>query len=277
MRIDQLAINSISTRHATLEEALDAYAEAGFRHVEFALPQVKEYLHTGKTAAGARGLLEARGLRCIGGFESAFEAFSPPAEREKNHAEIVANAKLVAELGGTTLVVGLDGPSDASSAQDPLGTFAEALAGVAARIAPLDVHLAIEFNWSPIVKSFRAAAEIARRSGASNVGVLFDPAHYHCTPTKFAEITAENVAVLKHIHVNNMLDQPGELSNCNSDRVLPDDPRGCLDLAAIYGALECCGYRGMFAIEMFSETLWSLPARDAARRMYQSMLPLCGS
>jgi hypothetical protein len=72
---------------------------------------------------------------------------------------------------------------------------------------------------------------VARRTGEDNVGVLFDAAHYHCTPTKFDQIDAENTPLVRHVHVDDMQDKPGELSHCNSDRVLPGE--GCLDLPAL--------------------------------------------
>jgi sugar phosphate isomerase/epimerase len=111
-----------------------------------------------------------------------------------------------------------------------------------------------------------------RRTRRPNVAVLFDPAHYHCTPTKFDQISAENVPFIRHVHVDDMRDKPGELSDCNADRVLPGE--GCLDLKALIGRLEECGYAGYYAIEMFDERLWSMPAHAAAKEMYRSLLRL---
>ena len=59
----------------------------------------------------------------------------------------------------------------------------------------------------------------------------------------------------------------------NSDRVLPGE--GCLDLQQIFGRLEQFGYKGYFSIEMFDEELWAMSAEAAAKRMYDSLLPLC--
>lgn len=273
MKRAQLAINSVSTGGANLEERLAAYAGAGFPHVEFMLGHVKEYLAQGHSAQDARRLIEDHGLRCIGGFETGLEAFSPDGQRAQNHAHIVENAQLVAALGGTNLVVGTDGPSEPRDADALLNTLAATFADVGGQINDTGVSLCIEFNWSPVVKSLRTAAEIARRSGRDNVGVLFDPAHYHCTPSKFEHLTPENIAVIKHVHVDDMRDKPGELSNCNSDRELPGC--GCLDLSALFGQIERHGYRGFFSVEMFSDELRALPAREAAQRMYDSLLPLC--
>lgn len=271
MKTEQLAINSVSTGGASLEERLTSYAAAGFQNVEFMLGHVKEYLAQGRTESDARQLIEQHGLRCVGGFETGLDAFSPPEQRAKNHARVIANARLIAALGGTCLVVGTDGPSE--SHDDPLGTLAEAFADVAAQIADTDVSLCLEFNWSPLVKSLRTAADVARRTGAANVGVLFDPAHYHCTPSKMEQLTPETVALIKHVHVDDMRDKPGELSNCNSDRELPGE--GILPLRELFGRIEAGGYRGYFSIEMFSDALRAMPPAEAARRMYASLLPLC--
>jgi sugar phosphate isomerase/epimerase len=70
-----------------------------------------------------------------------------------------------------------------------------------------------------------------------------------------------------------MSNKPGELSNCNSDRVLPG--QGIIDLRAIIDRLEEYGYNGHYSIEMFNPALWQLPAKEAARQCYQSLLPLC--
>jgi sugar phosphate isomerase/epimerase len=144
------------------------------------------------------------------------------------------------------------------------------LAEVAAETAPLNVHVLLEFNWGSI-KSVAAAAEIVRLSGAANAGVLFDPAHYYCTPSKLDQLTMENIATIKHVHVDNMRPIPPEISNCNSDRVLPDDPSGALDLKELFGRLEAGGYDGNFSIEMFSKELWAMEASVAAKRMYESL------
>ena len=86
---------------------------------------------------------------------------------------------------------------------------------------------------------------------------LFDPAHYHTTPTKFEHLTAETVRWIRHVHLNDMRDKPGELSDCNADRVLPG--AGMLDAHALISRLEEHGYTGFFSLEMFNADLWALP------------------
>jgi 2-keto-myo-inositol isomerase len=271
MRTSQLAINSVSTRQGSLEEALAAYAAAGFRRVEFLLPHVKEWLAAGHTVDEARRLLASHGLRSIGGFELAVECLTPPESRLANREAQRANASLIHDLGGGTLVVGAAGPVGPSL--DALDALAEALRDLVESIEGLNVTVALEFNWGPLVKSLRSAVLVCEKVNHPRLGVLFDPAHYHTTVTKLEDLTADTVRWIKHVHLDDMADKPGDLSDCNADRVLPGE--GVLDLPALVAVLEEHGYDGFFSIEMFNEDLWRLPVAEAARRRYQSLLPLC--
>lgn len=178
---------------------------------------------------------------------------------------------MIHALGGGTLVVGMDGPAVPSV--DALGVLAREISAFAATIADLDVRIALEFNWGPLVRSLASAVAVCERVDRANVGVLFDPAHYHCTPTKAEHLDARTIPWIAHVHVDDMADIPGELSHCNDDRRLPGD--GILDLPDLFGRIERGGYTGSFSIEMFSAELWVLPAEEAARRAHASLLPLC--
>lgn len=271
MKRSQLAINSVSTRQQSLEEALQAYADAGFRRVEFVLPLVKDWIAQGRTAADARRLVESYGLQSIGGFQAALVCFGTDDECRANHELQLENARLIHDLGGGTLVVGTDGPAQPTI--DAFGVVATTLHALARATEDLDVVIALEFNWGPLVKSLQSAVSIARLTDHHRVGVLFDPAHYHTTVTKLEHLTADTVPWIRHVHLNDMRDRPGEFSHCNSDRVLPGE--GMLDLPLLIGALERHGYRGAFSIELFNADLWAMPAAEAAARCHASLLPLC--
>ena len=272
MRRTQLAINSVSTKQSGLEEALTAYASAGFRNVEFVLSHVKAYLAQGHSLDAVRHLLHQQQLNAIGGFETHVVCFGSQEAQQANHELVVENAQLIHDLGGGTLVVGTDGPSDGNSIE-ALDSIASTFRSLIKQIEHLHISIALEFNWSPIVRSLQSAVRIAEQVDHPQFGVLFDPAHYYTTVTKFEHLTPETVRWIKHVHMNDMRDKPGELSNCNSDRVLPG--QGVLDLHAIISRLEAYGYQGFFSIEMFNEELWALPAETAAMHCYQSLLPLC--
>ena len=271
MQEAQLAINSISTRQHSLEEALSAYTAAGFHSVEFALPLVKDWLAPHHTVDDVRHLLAEHHLQAIGGFETHVECFTPLHAQRTNHQIHLANARLIHELGGGTLVVGTDGPPRASF--DALDTVADVFRDLASKIEGMNVHIALEFNWSPLVKSLKSAVYVCERVDHPQVGILFDPAHYYVTSTKLEHLVPTTVRWIKHIHINDMRDKPGEFADCNADRVLPGE--GILDLPALISLLEQGGYAGFFSIEMFNDDLWQLPVFEAASRCYQSLLPLC--
>ncbi len=256
-----------------METILAAYETVGFTNVEFTLKHVYDYLDAGHGVADVVALLKRHNLNCIGGFETPMNCFGSADERKLNHARIVANCELLGEFEGSALVLGTDGPKPSQKSIDAVGEIAATFGELGEQVKSTGVKLCLEFNWGPVVKSVRTAVDVARRSGSDNVGVLFDPAHYHCTPSKLEMLDAESVPFIAHVHVDDMADKPGELCNCNSDRVLPGE--GCLDLQQIFGRLEQFGYEGYFSIEMFDEELWAMSAEAATKKMYDSLLPLC--
>lgn len=175
MKAEQLAINSQSTSHRNLEEALEAHAAAGFRSAEPHLNLVKDWLDDGHTAEQTRKLFESYGLRVVAGSELPVACFGSPDASLANLRANAANARLVRDLGGDALVVGTDGPEQVSI--EALDTIARALCDLARSIEGLEVDIALEFNWSPVVKSLPSAVRVAEKAGHPQVGVLFDTAH----------------------------------------------------------------------------------------------------
>lgn len=274
MKQSQLAIATVTTRQKDLVEALDAYAQAGFPNVEFVLTLVKDWLREGHSVEDVLQLLDERHMHCIGGFETTVTCFGTPEEIAANHALHVSNAKLVQQLGGRVMVVGTDGTNAQNQfSYEAVDTISRSFRHLAEQLEGTDVSLALEFNWSPCIKSFKSAALVCEKVAHPQVGILFDPAHYYTTTTKFEHLTPETVRWIRHMHVDDMQDKPGELSNCNDDRALPG--QGIVGLPALIAALERYGYNGYYSIEMFSEDLWNRPASEAAQLCYQSMLPLC--
>jgi 4-hydroxyphenylpyruvate dioxygenase len=272
MQSSQLAINSVSTEQDEFEQMLAAYTDAGFTNIEFQLGEVWDYLKSEKREEIQR-LLDKYKLNCIGGFEGVATCFGPGDSITERNQHLIENAELLDDLGAETLVVGTDGPDKQTNDIAIIDHYADRFATLANAISHTSIMLCIEFNWSPVIKSLRTAAAIARRTGTDAVGVLFDPAHYHCTPTKMTELSAENVAQIGHVHVDDMVDKPGELCDCNTDRALPGE--GHLDLKTLFSAIESHGYEGYFSIEMFDERLWSQPTAQAATQLYDSLIPLC--
>ena len=271
MKVEQLAIHSLTTAHRNLEKALEAYAAAGFRYVEPYLPLVKAWMEDGHTVDETRGLLDSYGLRIVASSELAVECFHAPDVLLPNLRANAANARLISELGGSAMIVHTDGPEQVTA--ESLDPIARALVNLAEATEDMGVDIAVEFNASPVVKSLGSGVRVAEIADHPRVGVLFDTAHYYVTPTKLGDINEGSVRFIKHVHLNDMPDTPADLTHRDFDRVLPGE--GVLDLPGIIGTLERGGYGGFFAIELFNAELWELPAEETARRCYESLLPLC--
>ena len=271
MKAEKLTINSQCTFHWNLEEALDAYAAAGFRNVEPHLNLVKDWLDDGHTVEETRELFASRDLAVVASSQLEVACFGSPDARISNLKANAENVRLIRELGADKMIVGTDGPEQNSV--EALDAVARAVRNLAEFTEDLGVDIAIEFNWSPLVRSLQGAVRVAEKADHPRVGVLFDTAHYHVTPTKLSDINEHSVGFIKHVHLNDMPDTPADLTHRDDDRVLPGE--GVLDLTGIIGTLEQSGYGGYFSIEMFSADLWQLPAKEAARRCYESLLPLC--
>src|SRR5215204_4581528 len=234
MKAEQLAIHSLSTSHRNLEEALDAYAAAGFRYVEPYLPLVKAWMEDGHTMEQTRELFDSYGLRFIASSELAVECFHASDVLLPNLRANAENARLISGLGGSAIIVHTDGPERVTAAS--LDPIARALLDLAEATEDLDIDIAVEFNASPVVKSLQSAVRVAEKTDHPRVGVLFDTAHYHVTPTKLSDINENSVGFIKHVHLNDKPDIPADLAHRDFDRVLPGE--GVLDLPAIISALE---------------------------------------
>src|SRR4028119_2225995 len=151
MKLEQLAIHSLSTSHRNLEEALDAYAAAGFRYVEPSLPLIKAWLEDSHTTEQTRELFDSHGRRLIASSELAVECFHASDVLLPNLRANAENARLIAELGGSAMIVHTDGPEQVTAAS--LDPIARALVDLAEATEELDVDIAVEFNASPVVKS----------------------------------------------------------------------------------------------------------------------------
>lgn len=272
MNINRLGLNTVSIKFNSLEEMVAAAAGAGFRTVECPLDQIRKELAKGLTPAQARAIINGHQVSVSGGFNQNLVGLGTPAEIAKSREEHIKNAELISQLGGGMMVVGTDYREWPRKEEIPnvIERMAEVARAVADGIKPYNVTMAIEFNWG-MVKSFLATVEIAKLSGASNVGVLFDPAHFHSTPSKTEHLTAETVKWIKHVHVDNMPMTPAETTDCNTARLLPGDPASAYDLVELFGRFEKLGYKGGYAIEMFNQQLWDTPAPAACKTMFDAM------
>lgn len=276
---NRLSLNTATTKHWTLKQAVNGAKAAGLEAIGLWRDRVAE---TGLDRAAAM-LLDA-GLRvsslCRAGFLSAAAEPGITAALEDNRAAIrEANALDAREL---IMVVGglpsCPAPSMAAT-QGGDKDLVAARARVEDRIAELvdyahdhRVRLALE-PLHPIFAADRAVLstleqclDLAASFDASDVGVVVDTYHVWWDP-KLAQMIAR-------------AGKEGRISSYQiCDWILPLAPDallsrghvgdGYIDFATITGWVAAAGYVGDIEVEIFNEDIWNTPGEQTLETMRQ--------
>jgi sugar phosphate isomerase/epimerase len=144
-----------------------------------------------------------------------------------------------------------------------LDRLADHVLKVADAGVPFGVQLAIEVNWCSLCRSFRTAAELVRRTAHPSVGVTWDPAHFHSTPSRLGDLDLLQGKIL-HAHLDDMNGTFVEVVNINADRVIPGE--GILPMREWTNKVTACGYQGYHCLELFSEALWKEDLETICRK-----------
>jgi sugar phosphate isomerase/epimerase len=162
-------------------------------------------------------------------------------------------------------VLCLTGPGDEADRPivlDGLRRVAEAASEAGVRLGLEPVHVS-QRELLTLVTTIPEALDLLNEAGLPDVGIMVDLWHLGDTPEIERHLT-ENVERITGVHVAERL--PGR-----DDRGLPG-PR-CAELMRV---LHDAGWRGAWDVEIFgdadrADSLWSLPADEAARRAYAAL------
>jgi sugar phosphate isomerase/epimerase len=149
--------------------------------------------------------------------------------------------------------------------------LAEAFASLCDRASRHGLLVHLEFLPWTQVRDVRAAAEIVRRAGRPNGGIMLDSWHHFRSGTPDAAIPADLVT---GIQIN---DAPARaeadlMEETTHRRLLPGE--GAIDLRALLAHLAAGGCRAPIGVEIFSDALAGRPARETARRVARACRPL---
>lgn len=271
------SLNTATVKHATLEEATQAAAEAGFGAVGPWRDRVQEV-----GAAKAARIIEEAGLRasslCRGGFLTAIspegiEAALDDNRRAIEEAATIGAPELIFVVGGlpAASAPGAGPRADASAAdRDLVATRAR----VADRIADLvpfardhGVRIVLE-ALHPIFAADRAvistlgqALDLASPFAAAEVGVVVDTYHVWWDPELRPAI--ERAGAEGRIASYQVCDWvlPLAAEPLNSRGHVGD---GYIDFATITRWVADAGYAGYVETEIFNEEIWARPAAETA-------------
>ena len=230
----------------SLEEILDAAAEAGFESVGLDTVTVAG-------AADIAGMLRARGLTCT---DVGILALGPNA---------VADAERLAELaqasGATTCLVawpaGVDGRPALEASADILSS-----AGV---------RMALEFFPYGALPTLNSALATCEAIGWDRCGVLLDTWHFFRSDEPWELLRSLDPEQIAIIHAD---DAPAIISDDlvheSRHRRLPIGA-GTFAIADFVSAIDTLGYDGVISAEVLSTTLREQAPTEGARQLMEAL------
>ncbi|MFC4616629.1 sugar phosphate isomerase/epimerase family protein [Cellulomonas algicola] len=292
--LSRLSLNTATTKHWTLREAVDGAARAGLSSIGPWRDRVQEV----GTVEAAR-IIEDAGLHvsslCRGGFLTTDDDVAAQAALDDNRRAIVEAAtlgtrELVMVVGGLPAASAPGGPAlpyPARGDVDPARDLVAARRRVADRIGELapfaaghGVRLVLE-PLHPIFAADRAvistlgqALDIAEPFPAEVVGVVVDTYHVWWDPDLQRQIARAGAA--RRIAGYQVCDWILPLA---SDPLLSRGHvgDGYVDFATITRWVRDAGYTGDVEVEIFNESVWSAPGDQTlatmAERYVRHVLP----
>ena len=246
----------------------EAAAAAGFTGIG---------LHAGdlpRTIAGGVDLSEMQAVLRINGLQVVEIEFlggwaSPPVGNVPVPASLRGIEAVVEAFGGRHVSAGeFRGDVDLST-DAALDTAAATLGTCAGRLGRRGLLVAVEaFPWSAICTIGRAA-ELVRRSGAANAGLMIDVWHFYNSgagPDALAGLPGAGVAA---VQLNDgPLVSEDFLRHARAERRLPGE--GDLDVVGLVRAVRSTGFDGPYCVEVNTPDFRALPVDEAARRAADS-------
>jgi 2-keto-myo-inositol isomerase len=280
----KIALHEITSMHATFEEDISAYKQAGWTSFELFLDKADTYIkdHALKDYISQ---VKKSGLKPVACSGHGIVAFGSAEAIKANEKEFAGKLDLLQAVECPCIVFGGDGPAAQDSAQTKGNTEKELaardqlhrknLAHFAAQVAiladmakPKGVAMALEINWCNMCRSVISAAEVISLANRPNVGLLFDYAHFAQTQSRLSDLDALKGKIFA-VHLNDMRNAPPEIRNANMDRVVPGD--GALPLREWNQKIESLGFSGWSSVEIFCEDLW----KNSALAIGESVMQKC--
>lgn len=136
-------------------------------------------------------------------------------------------------------------------------------------VEPHGIKLAMEFCGFPgmTVNRFEVAYDIVTEVNHPLVGITFDQAHFHNMASDWNDLEKADGSKIFTWHLCDSEDVPrGGSVSVIRHRILPNDPRGCLDNARYARTLKAIGYEGACSVEIFRPEYYELSQEENIRK-----------
>jgi len=274
----KIAMHEITSNNASFEEDLKAYRKVGWTAFEMSLGKAQQYINQHGMDGFVKFVKES-GMKPVACTGHVVIAFSTPENITANEAQFRQTLDVMEAVGCPVIVFGGDSPASIPGAPNmteaglterdnnyrkELKRFADQVAKLADIAKPKGITMALEMNWCGMIRSVSTAAEAINMVDRDNVGLIFDTAHFACTPSRLSDLDRVKGKIAAG-HLNDMRNCPPEIRNVNNDRVIPGD--GVLPLVEWLDKVEQCGFTGWHCVEIFYGDLWKEDAETIAKKV----------
>jgi len=245
-----LALHQNTSRAAGFRGSLEGWARAGIRYVELTDVLLDEFLER-DTLSSARRLLADLGLEPVSAAIVLPDVWIPGPERASSLEIWRRRCEQFAELGLEKIYC----PSITTrpvTAEDFAATPA-CIREVGDITRSWGLTAMIEFaRTSTHLATLRSTLRVVREAAHPNVRPMLDFFHFWAGLGKLEELDLLEPGELAHVHFQDVLDAPPELTD-NSYRLIPGD--GIAPVGTILKKLAEKGYSGALSVELFRSEL----------------------
>jgi 2-keto-myo-inositol isomerase len=260
----KLALNGATTMRADLATDLQAAKNAGFDYLEIWAAKLRAFLKERSTSE-LKDLFSESGLSPLSINSIEHITFRDAQAYESIKRECEELSRIASEVGCPCIVV-VPGrlPEGGASRENVVAESIRVLNELCDISANHNVALAFEFlgQTDCSVPTLDLAAEIVRKTGRDDLGVVIDSFHFYAGGSTFEMIEELDPKLIRIFHINDAEDIPREQLE-DRHRLLPG--LGILPLREMVSAFRRIGYDKVASVEIFRPEYWGRDPFELAR------------
>jgi 2-keto-myo-inositol isomerase len=260
----KLALNGATTMRADLATDLKAAKAAGFDYLEIWAAKLRTFLKE-RSASELKDLFAESGLSPLSINSIEHVTFRDAQAYESIKQECEELSRIASAVGCPCIVV-VPGrlPQGGASREEVMAESVRVLNELCDIAANYNVTLAFEFLGQPdcSVQTLDLAADVVRKVGREDLGVVIDSFHFYAGGSTFEMIDALDPQLIQIFHINDAEDLPRDQLE-DRHRLLPG--LGILPLEEMVSAFQRIGYDKVASVEIFRPEYWERDPFELAR------------
>ena len=247
-----LNTSTIRAYNLTVEQQIDAVAEAGYDGIELWVSDVNAYLNSGGTTSSLASRLKEKNLvleNMIGfapWFTEDLEA------RARGLEQLEREMKVVSEIGGKYIAAPVQGVR--ALYRTMLDDYAVRYRTILELSDLTEVVPILELWGHAALSNLADEAWIVIATGHPKASMLLDFYHLYRGGNSWETLDILNFSKMPVFHINDFPDTPPREQLKDADRVFPGD--GICPFNILVPRLYNAGFRGAFSIELFNQSYW---------------------